>query len=259
MTSAVTLPVTSARGVVPAFRQFGLLMEWQFRRSAMMMPLLVIIQILLATTTVFGYGLLIGTPTPLAAAYLATGASTVTLIMVGLVLTPQQVSLAKTEGSLAWLRTLPVPRLVFLAADLTMYTLVALPGTVLGVLVGAWRFGITLSVSPWILFAAPLVSFIAAAVGYSSALLLPPQVAQMLSQVLVFVILLFSPISFPADRMPTWLESVHHWLPIEPLAELMRATLLSDQFTMPTRSAIVLGGWTLAAVAGAGAVLRQRT
>jgi len=250
-------PATPPAGEV--LRQFGLLLAWQCRRASGMLPLLVVIQGLLATTTVFGYGLLIGTPPPQAAAYLATGASTVTLIMVGLVMAPQAVAQAKTEGSLEWMRTLPVPRPVFLAADLAMYTLVALPGTALGVLAGAWRFHVALSVAPRVLWAVPLVSLIAASVGYSAALLLRPQLAQLLSQVLVFVALLFSPISYPADRLPAWLAAVHHWLPLEPMADLMRSALMSHEFAMPPRSGAVLAVWTLAALLGATAVLRRRS
>ena len=243
---------------VPVPRQWLLLVEWQFRRMIRWLPLLVVVQALLAVTTVFGYGLLVGTPPPDAAAYLATGASTVTLIMVGLVMTPQQVAQAKTEGSLSWMRTLPVPRAIFLAADLAVWALIALPGTVLGVLAGAWRFDVSLSVSPWIALAAPLVSFVAAVVGYSLACLAPPAVAQLGSQVLVFVVLLFSPISFPASRLPDWLATIHEWLPIQPMADLMRATLMSDVFTVPTRSVVVLSVWVVLAVFGAHRALRRR-
>ena len=239
-------------------RQFGLLLQWQVRRLTSLVPLLVLVQALLAVTTVFGYGLLIGTPSPEAAAYLATGAPTITLIMVGLVMTPQAVAQAKTEGSLAWLRTLPVPRTVFLAADLALYTLVALPGMVLGAITGAWHFHIALVPAPWILLAAPLVSLVAATVGYSAALLLRPQLAQLLSQVLVFVTLLFSPISFPVDRLPGWLAAAHQWLPLEPMADLMRAALLADRFTLPARSAVVLATWAVAGLIVAAAVLRRR-
>jgi ABC-2 type transport system permease protein len=117
---------------------------------------------------------------------------------------------------------------------------------------------LTLSVTPWVILAAPLVSLIAATVGYSMALLLKPQLAHLITQVLVFVILLFSPISFPPAHMPTWLQNVHHWLPLQPMAELMRSTLLADTFSMPLRSVVVLAVWTVAAVAGAIAVLRRR-
>ncbi|GAB2474667.1 ABC transporter permease [Xylanimonas ulmi] len=258
---STTLTTVTPGATTPAssLRQLGLLMQWQARRMSQWLPLLVVIQVLLAVTTVFGYGLLVGSPPREAALYLATGAPTITLIMVGLVMAPQQVAQARTEGSLDWMRTLPVPRWTFLTADLAVWSLVALPGTVLGVVVGAWRFDIALSVSPWILLAAPVVSLTAATVGYSMATLLPPQVAQLLSQVIVFVVLLFSPVSYPAARMPGWLAGVHEWLPVQPMAEVMRASLVSDEFGVSPRTVVVLAVWCAAAVAGACRALRRRS
>jgi len=242
----------------PVVSQFGLLIQWQFRRMSSHLPLLVIVQILLAVTTVLGYGLLVGTPPPEQAVYLATGASTVTLVMVGLVMTPQLVATARTEGSFDWMRTLPVPRAVFLVADLALWTLIALPGMVLGVAAGAHRFDITLSLAPWLPLAAIAVSLTAACVGYAVACLFPPQVAHLMSQVLIFVVLLFSPVSYPASRLPEWLAAVHRWLPIEPMADALRAALVSEVFTMPLRSTIVLTVWMVAAIAGVSWSLKRR-
>ena len=258
---AMTLDPARVAGTTPRAiaRQLGLLIQWNLRRGSEMLPFLVIVQTLLAVTTVFGYSLLIGTPEPVAAAYLATGAPTVTLIMVGLVMTPQGVGQAKTEGSLAWMRTLPVPRWVYLAADLTVWMVIALPGSVLGAVAGAWQFDVDLSVSPLIVLAAPLVSLVAASVGYSIALVLKPQLAHLVSQVFVFVVLMFAPISIPAERFPAWLAAAHDWLPIAPLADLMRASLMSEVFTMPTRSAVVLGAWTVVALLAAGRALTRRS
>jgi ABC-2 type transport system permease protein len=253
------VPQTSAAvRPAPVARQVGLLVQWQFRRMSSFLPMLVVVQILLAVTTVLGYGLLVGTPPPEQALYLATGASTVTLVMVGLVMTPQLVAQARTEGSLDWMRTLPVPRTVFLGADLALWTLIALPGMVLGVVAGALKFDVHLSLSPWLPLAAVAVSLTSACVGYAIACLLPPQVAQLASQVLVFVVLLFSPVSFPASRLPGWLATAHHWLPIEPMADAIRATLVRDSFAMPARSTAVLGVWLAASVAGAAWALRRR-
>lgn len=239
-------------------RQTGLLLQWQLRRNSSMMVLLVLVQALLAVTTVLGYKMLIGDVSPEMGLFLATGAPTITLIMVGLVMTPQQVAQAKTEGTFDWMRTLPVPRILFLVADLLLWTLIALPGMVLGVLIGAWRFGITLSVSPLIVPAALLVSLTAAALGYGIAVVTAPTVAQLISQTLVFVVLLFSPVSYPASRMPQWMQSVHEWLPIEPMANLMRATLVSETFTVSLQSMLVLVAWCALAVGAASFALRRR-
>jgi ABC-2 type transport system permease protein len=241
-----------------AARQGLLLLQWQLRRSLPYIPLLVVVQVALAVATVVGYGLLVGTPSSEVALYLATGAPTITLITVGLVMTPQMLAQAKTEGSLDWMRTLPVPRWTFLASDLLMWTLIALPGMVLGVVAGVLRFNVHLSIAPWVVLAALLVSLTSASVGYAMASVLPPMLAQLLTQVLIFVVLLFSPVSYPASRMPEWLQTAHQFLPIEPMAQLVRAGLANDTFTVPGRSMVVLGVWVCGAVAAALVALRRR-
>jgi len=239
-------------------RQGLLLLQWQLRRSLPYIPLLVVVQVALAVATVVGYGLLVGTPSPDVALYLATGAPTITLITVGLVMTPQMLAQAKTEGSLDWMRTLPVPRWTFLASDLLMWTLIALPGMVLGVVAGVLRFNVNLSIAPWVVLAALLVSLTSASVGYAMASVLPPMLAQLLTQVLIFVVLLFSPVSYPASRMPEWLQTAHQFLPIEPMAQLVRAGLANASFTVPGRSMVVLGVWVCVSVAAALTALRRR-
>lgn len=241
-----------------ALRATGLLAQWQLRRQAEFLPLLVVVQVFMAVATVIGYGLLVGDPDPTTALYLATGAPTITLITVGLVMTPQMVATARTEGSLDWLRTLPVPRWAFLVADLAVWTLIALPGMVLGVVAGVLRFDVDLSLAPWLVPGALLVSLTAAAVGYAMASVLPAQVAMLLTQALVFIVLLFSPVSYPAERMPVWLQHVHAWSPIEPMAQLVRSGLAHDVFDVPARSMVVLLAWCVVAVVGASAALRKR-
>ncbi|MEP7762457.1 ABC transporter permease [Sanguibacter sp. 25GB23B1] len=241
-----------------AVAQTLLLAQWQFRRQAQMLPLLVVVQVLMAVATVIGYGLLVGDPSPEVALYLATGAPTVTLITVGLVMTPQVVAQSKTEGSFDWMRTLPVPRPAFLCADLLVWSLLALPGMVLGVLAGALRFDLSLSPAPWVVGAALVVSVTAASVGYAMATLLPPAVAMLLTQMLIFAVMLFSPVSYPADRLPGWLAAIHEYLPIEPMAQLVRAGLAPEQFDVPGRALVVLGLWCVASVLGAVAALRRQ-
>lgn len=235
-----------------------LLTQWQFRRQANMVPLLIVIQVFMALGVVIGYGLLVGDLAPELALLMATGAPTITLVIVGLIMTPQMLSQSKMEGSLDWMRTLPVPRVLFLISDLLVWSLIALPGMVLGIIAGVLRFDVDLSIAPWFVFATLLVSLTAASIGYGMASLVPPAVAQLLSQVLVFVILLFTPVSFPASRMPEWMQTAHEWLPFEPMAQLIRSGLASDTFSMPGRSLVVLLAWTLVSVLGANWALRRR-
>lgn len=243
---------------IPWWTQLGLLMQWQARRSVQTLPLLVLVQMLLAVATVVGYGLLIGEPDRRSGLYLATGAPTVALIMVGLVMTPQWVGQARTEGSLDWMRTLPISREIYLFADLAVWSLVSLPGIVVGVVAGAVRFGVDLAPAWWLVLVVLLVSLTAASIGYAIACLFPPTVALLLSQVFVFLVMLFTPISFPADRMPAWAQEMHAWLPLQSMAELMRAGLAPADFTVTGRSWVLVAVWCALAVAGAGFALRRR-
>ncbi|MCL2424502.1 MAG: ABC transporter permease [Micrococcales bacterium] len=251
---AVAPPAT----VASPLRQLGLVVQWQMRRRTRELPLLVLLQLLIPVATVVGYGLLVGNPSRVAGLFLATGAPTIALISVGLVATPQFVGQARMEGSLDWLRTLPVPREFFLLADLAVWTVIALPGVVFGIVVGSLRFDVDLAPTWWLAPVALLVSLTAAAVGYAIACLMTPILAHLMSQVLVFVVLLFTPISFPADRMPDWAQQAHAWLPLEPMAQVIRAGLAPGDFTVPGRSWVVLVTWCVAAVLGARWALRRR-
>lgn len=262
---ALHSPQGSTRTSMPApaavarRRQFALVFQWQLRRNLTLLPLYVVVQLVLAVATVVGYGLLIGNPAPDAARYLVTGAPTISLIMLGLVMTPQFVAQSRTEGSLDWMRALPISRPIFLMADLAVWTMVALPGLVLSIIIGALRFQIALSMSWVIVPAALLIALTAASIGYAIANLCPPTLAQLISQVLVFVILLFSPLSYPVERLPRWGQSVHQWLPLEPMGEIMRHSILSADFAAAPGAWLILVAWCLVAVVGASWALGRRS
>jgi ABC-2 type transport system permease protein len=156
------------------------------------------------------------------------------------------------------MRTMPVPRVVYLLADMTVWLVVVLPGVVFAVIVAALRFGLDLEISPLVVPAILLVVLTATSVGYTMASLLPPMVAQMASQILVVFILMFSPLNFPADRLPGWLATIHSILPIQAMGELMRGTLASNTFPLTTGAFLLLGAWCAATFAATSLVLTRR-
>jgi ABC-2 type transport system permease protein len=234
------------------------MVQWQLRRSRQYLPLMIIVQILLAVATVVGYGLLAGDVNHTAGLYLATGAPTITLITIGLVMTPQSVLQSKTEGSLDWLHTLPVPREVFLFADLCIWTVIALPGAIIGALAGAMSFHVDLAPTWWLIPAALLVSLTSASLGYAIGTLMQPTLAHLVSQVLLFIVMLFTPISFPIERLPHWAQTIHQWLPLEPMAQAIRGTLAPKDFSVEPHAWMTLITWCALAVIGAGLALRKR-
>ena len=190
--------------------------------------------------------------------YLATGAPAITLITMGLVAVPQMVAQAKTEGTLDYMRTLPIPRICYLLADLTVQLAIVLPGVVFGVVIAAVWFGLPLAPSPAVVPSVILVVLTATAVGYGMAAVLPPLMANLMSQVLVVLVFMFSPLNFPAERMPGWLAAIHSVLPIRAMGEVLRGTLAPASFPLSLGAFAMLAAWAVAAFLVTWRILARR-
>ncbi|MFV2178157.1 ABC transporter permease [Actinomadura sp. LOL_016] len=223
---------------------YGTLLRWTLAQAGAMLPLVIVVQSLLAAGVIVGFGFLVPGIDTSTARFLSTGAPTVLLMVVGLVMVPQGVAQARTSGTFTYLRTLPVPRPLLLLADLTVWLAVALPGIPVAVVVARLRYGFDHTFDwPVLATASVLTAVTATAVGYAIAVLLPPLLAQLTTQVLVFFVMLFSPITFPAARLPEWFQTVHDVLPFRPSADLLRAGLLSDVHSASPRDLAVLLAW----------------
>lgn len=241
-----------------ALHSYLLLIRWQALRLRGFLPFAIVVQSLFSLGIVAGIPLLFPEMDRLTVLYLATGAPAITLITMGLVAVPQVVAQAKTEGTLEYMRSLPVPRLVYLLADLTVWLAVVLPGVVFAIGVGALRFGLELSVSPLVVPAFVLVILTATTAGYAMASLLPPMLANLLTQVLVVLVFMFSPLNFPPERLPDWLATIHRVLPIQATGEVIRGTLAAGTFPLTAGPFLLLGTWCVTGFGITYAVLRRR-
>jgi ABC-2 type transport system permease protein len=99
-------------------------------------------------------------------------------------------------------------------------------------------------------------SFLGSAVGHAVQ---KPQVTLLFTQLGIFFIIGFSPISFPAERLPGWLATIHEYLPLYPMALAVRSSLTDGLVEMSARSWLVLSLWTgLAAMITALVLVRRR-
>lgn len=226
------------------------LLRWTMAQTGSMLPFVIVVQAVLAAGIIIGFGLLIPDIDTASAQFLSTGAPTVILMIVGLVMVATGVAQARTSGTFTYLRALPVARPVVLAADLTVWLAVMLPSVAVAVIVAQLRYGFSYSFDwPLLLVASVLTALTASAIGYAIAVALPPLITQLVTQVLVFFVMLFSPVTFPASRLPDWFQSVHDLLPFRPAADLIRSGLLSDTHPMNARDLIVLVVWCVLALA----------
>jgi ABC-2 type transport system permease protein len=224
-------------------RSYRLLLKWQYLRSRSFLPMIIVIQVLLGVGIVYGFALLVPNIDHASAVYFATGAPTLGLIILGLTMVPQEVSQAKLTGRYDYIATLPVARLAPLAADVTWWVLVQLPGTAITLLVASMRFDIHLRLGIAVIPGIALVALTGASVGYALASVLRPEVAQQVTSFVSIGVLLFSPINFPASRLPDVLRAIHRVLPVEYMADVVRGSLTGIYATSATTAFAVVGAW----------------
>lgn len=233
----------------PTLRAYRILCRWRVAQMRQELPQIVVIQVLFATGAAIGFGFLIPDVDPRAGAYLATGAFLVNLLMVAIAVVPGTMTEAKVTGALDYLWSLPIPRLAHLAADLTVWALAALPGMVISLVVTSLRFDFSLRISPLVVPAVALVLLTASTVGAAIGLRSPSQqTTSLFSNIVLIGALLFSPVNFPAERLPGWLQAVHEVLPLAHMAELLRSTLVGADGRV-ARNLLVLGAWCVVGVA----------
>lgn len=206
-------------------RSYALLLKWNLLGIRLMLPFFVVVQVVLSVGIVIGFSFLVPELDRTTALYLSTGAPTISLVVVGMVLAPNGLSTQKQNGAFDYQRALPVPRLAMLAADTTMWIVAAVPGVLAGLWVAVLRFGVTLEVGWTAVPALLLVALTCTTLGYALAYTAKPMVTVLVAQMIVFFTLMFSPINFPAERLPEWFQAVHTVLPFEAMAQTVREGL----------------------------------
>jgi ABC-2 type transport system permease protein len=208
------------------FAQYRLMIKWQALNLKVILPFIMVIQIMVGVGTVIGYSFLLPDIDSITGKYFATGASTLSLITLGLVFVPQGVSEMKQKQTFEYIWALPISRFAFVAADFTIWLAVVLPSVVLTLFVASWRYDFGLEISPLIVPAFLLTALTGVALGTSLAHLSPSQVLTgVVTNVLIFSLFLFSPIYFPNDRLPWVVEKIHQGLPIKYMGDLVRGTV----------------------------------
>ena len=230
-----------------SIRSYGLMLKWQALSNKPLLPLEAAIQVMIAVGFVVGLSFLYPDITPTTAKFLTTGAPTLILITTGLVMAPQIVAMARTEGTFDYIWSLPVPRMVYIAADATVWVLVSLPGVVIALVTGAVYHGFSLEISPLVVPALLLIALTGVFIGYTIAHGAPrPQLAHLATQVIVFLVMLFSPVIYPVEQLPGWLATLHRGLPVKYMADLSRGTLTDLDVNIGLAFGVV-GAWCVVA------------
>lgn len=243
---------------MPAKGQLKHVFSLQAQKQGSYMVVYSIFMTIIALGVVVGFSFLVSSsPTGNELLYLSTGAPTIVLIMTALVVVPMQNATARVAGYIDFIKSLPVSRKYFLFADVTIWAIITVPAIVVSVLVAHFMFHPGFSISWTILPVYLLVVASCFGIGYGYSFAMPSELAMALSQVIAFVALMFSPINFPIERLPEWLQIVHTAFPLYHMAQVMRASLAHDIFQAHMISYVVLAAWTVIGFFGAIRVLER--
>ena len=244
--------------MIKTLRTYPLMMEWSFLSNKPWMVLRGVIQIMTMAGFVIGISFLFLDITPPIACHLITGTPTIILLMMGLVTVPQMVAYGRIQGTYDFMLSLPVPRMVLLASDATIFFLLTLPGIIFAIIIGSVYHDFTLQVSPLVVPAFILISMTGTFVGYALALAVPhPRMTIIATQVLLLVIAFFSPVIYPAGQLPGWIAAIHRVLPIQYMADLSRGSLSDIDVNMGLAFAVT-GAWCVASFLFCYIVMKRR-
>jgi ABC-2 type transport system permease protein len=235
------------------------MLRWHLTSMRLVVPVMVVVQILIAAGFSVGMSLFFEEVPPRAALFLGTGAGVINLILVGLFVSPQLVAAEKEAGTYDFTWSLPVPRSASVVAWVILSSIVSIPAMLAARVVAGLRFDLGLSVSLAVIPAVVLVVVCGTMIGYAIAQAIErPSITQLLSQVLAFGVLGFTPITFPLENLPSWLANVHQVLPFYHMGVVVRAGLTNGLVSNVSRAYLILSAWTLVAGLVTALVLGRR-
>ncbi len=220
---------------------------------------IMMVQCVLSLGLVYGFGYLMPQITTTTALFVVTGAATQGLVTMGLVMLPQFLAEAKQEGRMDYFMTLPVSREAYLFAQMTVVAVLALPGVLFSLAIGAWHYGLSLSIDPAFAPVVVLAMFSLAGLGVTMAIVSPHlQVTNAITQLIIFYVLFFAPVLMPKDQLPGFLQQASVVMPPAYAADAVRATLTSLPGTHLLQSLLVLSASGAASLVLSAVMIRRR-
>ena len=102
-----------------------------------------------------------------------------------------------------------------------------LPGVFISVILGYFRFSVRLNVSILAVFILFLICLTMISLGFAIAYTFSPNIVTLMSQLILMIGFMFSPIMYPASRLPDWINHLYHVFPFVPSVNLLRACVYS--------------------------------
>lgn len=242
-----------------AFREYIDLVSVQLRSMRTDVPLIVAIQVALSVGLVVGMGYLMPNVSDATAMYLVTGAATQTFITIGLVMLPQMLAESREQGRMEYFLTMPISRELYLLSLLTVVAITTLPAVAFCLAIGALNYGISFHIEP-AFFAVTLLAVLSlAGVGVAMVVFAPNwRVVNVLTQLIIFYALFFSPVMLPSSQLPDVLAATARLAPPTYAADGVRATITDLPGTALTRDLVFMSAFAAASLTLSARAIRRR-
>jgi ABC-2 type transport system permease protein len=219
-----------------------------------------VVQVLMGAGAALMYGYYFGDLGPVQQTFIVTGIPVLAMVPVGFAMVPASIMEHKIRHTYDYVWSLPVPRAASAAATFTVFTALVIPGTIVSIVIATMIYGIDLQVSWAIIPAILLTSAMSTSVGYALGHVIPePRVTNLITNMVIFLVLLFSPIVVPIEQFPEWWASVQRVLPFWHMSVVIRDALTDGIVTTSvTASYLVLIAWTIGSWIVAGRVVARR-
>ena len=257
LTVAQAVRRTGARHWLASFRA---MLRFEATNLREFLIVALVIQVLMGGGMAVMYGFYFGNMSPVARTFLVSGIPALALIPIGFVLIPAVIGDHRLEETYDFIWSLPVPRLSSAAATFTIFTALAVPGTLASLAISVLVYDVTLQPSlaivPAVLVSAAMASIVGYTMGHAVS---DPRVTNLFTNLIIFVVLMFSPIVVPIEVFPAWFAGLHRVLPFWHIANMIRAGLTDGLVEGVGWSYVVAGVWTAVAAWIATRIITRRS
>ena len=259
MTQVVAPAVERRHGPAYFWRSYRMMVRYEVLDLRLYLMMALLIQTLMGAGMAVMYGFYLGDLSAPARAFLVSGIPALALFPIGFLMVPSAISESKLAETYDYLWSLPVPRLASAAASFTVFTSLGIPGTALAVWVSMNVYEVQLTPTWWVVPAVLLSSAVAVSVGYALGHAVPdPRTTNLITNMIVFLVLMFTPIVVPIDLFPAWFAAIHRALPFWHMANILRDSLLQGVVENVAVSYAVVSVWIVASVAVTTRIITRR-
>lgn len=186
--------------------------------------------LILPIAFVFGFGRIGGGEiTPERVIFIISGSAIFTIVNDGLFVMASRIGIMRRDGILIYYASLPISKSAFLLALMLSRLLITLPGMIVPIIFGAWLYDVPISFSPWVFVLLPLAGLALSSAGMMLGVLIDNlEILYMITNILMFVLVMAAPIFIPMDALPLPLQIFGYLMPPTYAAEALRALLVGQ-------------------------------